>query len=251
LTGPATSAAARTTAPRFYISLRSPYSWLAYHDLTTRHADLTDLMCWRPFWEPDAWSQRLLTAERGRFVYTPMSREKHLYILQDVRRLAEARGLSVSWPIDRNPCWEVPHLAYLGARRRGLGREFIEAALRARWQEGRDICAPETVGRIAGGLGLDPQESATAAERPDMRAAGARCLLDVWRDGVFGVPFFVFGHEKYWGLDRLDAFAEAVRAGKLCTDAPAADPDAERWLAVVDAGEQGATADGGHAGGCG
>jgi 2-hydroxychromene-2-carboxylate isomerase len=235
-----------TAAPRFYLSLRSPYSWLAYHDLVERHRDLVDLIDWRPFWEPDARSEELLAAARGRFVYTPMSREKHLYVLQDVSRLAAQRGLSVCWPLDRDPCWEVPHLAYLAARRHGRGRAFAEAAQRARWQEGRDICAPETVGAIARELGLDPAEAMAAADDPELRAAGTRCLLDVYRDGVFGVPFFVCGRDKYWGVDRLDAFAAAVRSATVAVGTPE-EPRTYPEPAMVPA----RTTDWGHAGGCG
>ena len=244
-----TRPAASGAAPSFYFSLRSPYSWLACHDLAERYPDLADLIGRRPFWEPDAWSERLLAAARGRFVYTPMSREKHLYVLQDVSRLAAERGLSVRWPPDRNPCWEVPHLAYLAAHRHGLGRAFIEAAQRARWQEGRDICAPETVGGIARELGLDPAGAMAAADDPDLRAVGAQCLLDVYRDGVFGVPFFVCGREKYWGVDRLDAFAAAVRS----TAAPLDVVRVETRTYPEPAAEvvPGRTTDWGHAGGCG
>jgi len=258
---PAASAAVSgrsRTAPRFYLSLRSPYSWLACHDLAERHADLAELIDWRPFWEPDAWSERLLTAARGRFVYTPMSKEKHLYVLQDVSRLAAARGLSVTWPVDRDPCWEVPHLAYLVARRHGRGREFVEAVHRARWREGRDICAPATVGRIAVELGLDPDEAAGAADRPELRADGTRCLLDVYRDGVFGVPFFVCGRGRYWGIDRLDAFADAVRATATAAARSARrppesgpEPGAVAQEAAEAAVATGRTTDWGHAGGCG
>src|ERR1700730_17100085 len=101
--------------PRFYFSFRSPFSWLAHRDLTTRHAAIAERLEWIPFWEPDETSERQLRDAGGSFCYTPMSRDKHLYILQDVRRLAAQRDLTVTWPVDRSPCWEVPHLAYFAA----------------------------------------------------------------------------------------------------------------------------------------
>ncbi|MGH8877770.1 MAG: 2-hydroxychromene-2-carboxylate isomerase [Stackebrandtia sp.] len=236
---------ARTRPSKFYFSLRSPYSWLAWRDLLSQFPDVAEEVEWRPFWEPDRLSLDLLTEAGGDFVYTPMSREKHLYILQDVRRLAAERGLTVAWPADRAPVWEVPHLAYLAAGKHGRGREFIAAAYEARWEHGEDICSPAIVADIAGTIGLDPEELATAAESPALRAEGVGRLRDIDADGVFGVPFFVHGYAKYWGMDRLPRFAAAVR--EQAASRPSVMTLADG--ALIEAG--GRTTDWGHEGGCG
>lgn len=228
---------------RFYFSFRSPYSWLAYQDFTARHGDLTARLSLVPFWEPDEHFRVALAAAGGSFPYVDMSRAKARYILQDVRRLARARNIQLAWPVDRGPCWEVPHLAYLLAARDGCGPAFIERVYSARWMEGRDISQPATIARIASALGLDPAPYAGAAADPAIRAEGLRVLLDIESDGVFGVPFFVYGHQRYWGIDRLEQFAGALRAA----EAPSC-PAAERGLPV---GMTEPGADQGHAGGCG
>lgn len=230
----------RAAVPRFYFSLRSPYSWLAYHDLLSRYADVAAMVDWRPFWEPDERSERLLGEAGGRFIYSPMSREKHLYILQDVHRLAAARELELTWPIDRHPCWEVPHLAYLAARGHGLGVQFIDVAYRARWQQGRDICDRGIMGELAEQLGLDPHEAIGAVDDPELRRQGTLALLDIYQDDVFGVPFFVHHRNKYWGVDRLAPFVLAVRA--------ATPPELAVTPAVTASVN---SSDPGHAGGCG
>lgn len=227
--------------PRFYFSFRSPFSWLAHWDLTRCHAGVAERLDWIPFWEPDDTSERLLHDAGGSFVYTPMSRAKHLYILQDVRRLSAERDLTVTWPVDRSPCWEVPHLAYFAAEDGGCGRRFVESVYRARWQEGRDICDRATMAEIAGELGLDAGLLAGAADDPGMRARGLDALMAIHDDGVFGVPFFVSGFDKFWGVERLPQFIALLdqrarsRAAAAETVAAAAGP----------------TSDGGHAGGCG
>jgi 2-hydroxychromene-2-carboxylate isomerase len=228
--------------PRFYFSLRSPYSWLAYRELLDRYADVAARVEWVPFWEPDEESDRLLTELRGKFPYAAMSRAKHLYILQDVDRLARDRGLSVTWPVDREPVWEIPHLGYLVARREGRGPEYIAAAYRARWEEGRNICDRTVVADIAASLGLAADQVAAASDDPSLRQEGAAILLEICRDGVFGVPFFVHGFSRYWGLDRLAEFAQLLRA-----DAPPATVLPE----PVPAGALAQSSDHGHAGGCG
>uniref|UniRef100_A0AAU2V4I8 2-hydroxychromene-2-carboxylate isomerase n=1 Tax=Streptomyces sp. NBC_00003 TaxID=2903608 RepID=A0AAU2V4I8_9ACTN len=230
--------------PKFYFSLRSPYSWLAHRELTRDHPDIADAVEWRPFFEPDEVSTRMLTEAGGSFPYTAMSRAKHLYVLQDVGRIAKSLDIKFSWPVDRDPVWEVPHLAYLVAEREGLGRQYVAAAHRARWEEGRNICDRAVIGDIGAELGLDPDELAYASDDPALRAQGVRLLLDVDTDGVFGVPFFVHGFNRYWGLDRLPAFVAHLRDRGL--PAPALPQPVG---AAVGLGSR--SVDDGHAGGCG
>ncbi|MGC4809235.1 2-hydroxychromene-2-carboxylate isomerase [Micromonospora sp. DT228] len=240
-------------AARFYFSLRSPYSWLACRDLVSAYADVADVIEWRPFWEPDEESRAALTDSGGSFPYVDMSRAKALYILQDVRRLAQRRGLAIAWPVDRAPHWEVAHLAYLAAERAGRGRAFIDAVYRARWEEGRDISDPATMAAVATELQLSPEDLSTAVSDPQLRADGIVALRRIDRDGVFGVPFFVHGREKFWGLDRLPDFAAAVRADRradaesaqLVTATGPASTDDQVPVIVGPGGDQG------HAGGCG
>ncbi|MEU6439239.1 DsbA family protein [Streptomyces sp. NPDC047046] len=232
----------RNKTPRFYFSLRSPYSWLAYRKVMTEHRDLAERLEWVPFFEPDPLSARLLEEQGGRFPYSEMSREKNRYVLQDVGRLTKALGIEVTWPVDRNPVWEVPHLAYLVAARQGRGHDYIDAVYRARFGRGRDICDRDTIEDIGRELGIDPHSLSRAADRPEERAEGIRILLDVCKDGVFGVPFLVHGYTRYWGIDRLDAFVEHLRS----QEEPAA--SVPRELTAVGIGT---ATDDGHAGGCG
>lgn len=236
------AAAKKNKTPRFYFSLRSPYSWLAYRELMSRHRDLVGQLEWLPFFEPDPENHRELAERGGQFPYSEMSREKNRYVLQDVGRLAKARGLTVNWPVDRHPVWEVPHLGYLVAQEHGLAHEYIAAVYEARFGQGLDICDRTVIADIGEELGIDRGLIADASDDADLRAEGVRILLDVCKDGVFGVPFFVHGYTRFWGLDRLDAFVEHLRS-KTAPAAALAEPSGAVALghSVEDA----------HAGGCG
>ncbi|MCY0920176.1 DsbA family protein [Streptomyces sp. H27-G5] len=198
--------------PRWYFSFRSPYSWMAYRDLVDRHPEVAGRIDWLPFWEPDEPALDELERSNITLPYVPMSKEKHLYILQDVRRLARARGLDMVWPVDPAPRWEVSHLAYLAADRLGAGPEFIAETYRARWELGEDISDPDTMRRLGRTVGLDPEVLARAHEDPTIRASGLDALNSLHRDGVFGVPFFISGFDKFWGVDRLSDFVAQLNA---------------------------------------
>ena len=233
--------------PRWYFSLRSPYSWFAYRDLMSQHPEVLDAIDWLPFWEPDEETTRLLADEGVTLPIVAMSRAKNFYILQDTRRLATERGLTnITWPIDRNPCWEVAHLAWIAAEDEGRGKDFVAAAYQARWQDGKNISEPEVIGDIAKELGLDVELLSTAAQNPELRKRGAALLAESAHDGLFGVPFFIHGRDKFWGVDRIAPFVRAVlgTGADQTPDVPA--PDPARHADMLPAG-----GDQGHAGGCG
>ncbi|MEU5267230.1 2-hydroxychromene-2-carboxylate isomerase [Streptomyces hygroscopicus] len=238
--------------PRWYFSLRSPYSWLAYRELTENAPDVADAIEWRPYWEPDEVSERMLADAGIHLPYVAMSKEKHFYILQDVKRATVERGLSVVWPIDTAPNWDVSHLAYLVAEDAGRGRDFIDAVYRARWENGIDISERATMAAIGDELGLDPDALAGAVDDPEIRRRGIEALRAVDRDGVFGVPFFIHRHDKFWGLDRLAGFVASVRARTRTTvTATAATTEQRETGRGVEPALLVPAGDAGHAGGCG
>jgi 2-hydroxychromene-2-carboxylate isomerase len=206
--------------PRVYFSFRSPFSWMALRRLHERLPDAPAVLDFIPFWDPDEQTSRDLEAAGARFHYVQMSKAKHLYILQDTKRLTRRFGYRMAWPIDVDPWWEVPHLAWLKARRDGDEHTLYRALAEARWERGQDICDREVLAAAAGSAGLDGDALAAAADEPDVRREGTEALVRAWHDDVFGIPFFIAGRHKFWGLDRLEDFLdellpapEAVLAG--------------------------------------
>ncbi|MBD0743107.1 2-hydroxychromene-2-carboxylate isomerase [Streptomyces sp. CBMA152] len=242
----------RPARPVLYFSFRSPYSWLALRDLEARFPQAPEVVEYRPWWEPDGPSRKELDARGAPFPYIPMSKAKHLYILQDVKRLTEARGIKVSWPVDIDPWWEVPHLAWLAARRLGQDRRLLAALVAARWERGANICDPGVLRAVAEEAGLDPAPLVGAVDDPAIRAEGLDCLQQVHEDDAFGIPYFTYGRRRYWGLDRLDGFLRDVTEaglGEAGTDT--ADEDAEKSGLPVGVLNRIGAYDHDTAGGCG
>jgi 2-hydroxychromene-2-carboxylate isomerase len=206
---------------RVYFSLRSPYSWIALKLLRQSIPDAFASLELVPFWDPDAATAQALAERGAAFHYTAMSKAKHLYLLHDVKRLAVRTGLSLKWPIDVNPRWELPHLGWLVARDHRAHERFYDLLVDARWGRGANICEPEVLERIARDCGLDPGEVLAAADDSARRAEGADCLAQAWHDDVFGVPYFFAGRQRFWGVDRLDDFLAALGAPPALHDSEA------------------------------
>jgi 2-hydroxychromene-2-carboxylate isomerase len=198
--------------PRFYFSFRSPFAWiavrLAHERLTAEEIAGIDFI---PYWEPEQRTLDAVRAAGAEFLYAQMSREKHLYILQDIRRLCRSLGYQHFWPIDENPHWELPNRAYIAARQAGKGPEFMAATYRSRWEKGENIHTVNVVRQLAAEVDLAPEWMMTEIEMPATRDQAVHALVSAYKDGVFGVPFFVNGFEKFWGVDRFEAFIASLR----------------------------------------
>lgn len=199
--------------PRLYFSFRSPYTWLTVERLLAVVPDVHDQLEFIPYWDPDPRTEQAMAERGAEFHYAQMSKAKHLYILQDTKRLAQRLGLHMTWPVDIDPCWEIPHLAWLAARREGRGPEFFAAVTQARWDRGEDICDAAVIQRLGTSAGLDGAALAAAADDPEIRAEGIGCLVAAFEDDIFGIPYFRVGRHRYWGFDRLDAFLDTFLPG--------------------------------------
>lgn len=207
--------------PRLFFAFRSPFSWLAIERLRRVLPDALESIELIPYWEPDARTDESLRQRGGTFHYIPMSKAKHLYILQDTRRLAAKHGMSMAWPVDVSPWWELPHLGWLKARRLGKATDFYDAVVRARWRHAQNICDPAVIRRAAEEAGLDGDAIVSAVDDDEIRAEGVECLLRAYVDDIFGIPYFRLGPHRFWGLDRLDDFLDVFRPATPSSPRPA------------------------------
>lgn len=218
--------------PRLFFSFRSPFSRFLVERLVRAVPDAHERIEFVPYWEPDPGTERALAELGAAFHYTQMSKAKHLYILQDTRRIAERLGLPLAWPVDVNPWWEVAHLGWLQARRLGRAADFYAAVVQARWERGENISDPAVMHAVSAAIGLDGDAIVAATHDPDIRAEGVACLVEAYEDDIFGVPYLRLGWRRFWGYDRLDEFLRwylpAVDGGGAASGPPAEIPAAVR-----------------------
>jgi len=137
------------------------------------------------------------------------------YRLQELRRAAQKRGVKLDSPAAFFPVNPAPaSYAIIAAAKAGGGdlAGLVQAFPRAVWAEGRNIADDAEVRDLLAAHGFDP----AVADRHMLAAAEtyAKNLEEAVSRGVFGVPFYLVGDERFWGQDRLDDL-DLHLAGKL------------------------------------
>lgn len=127
------------------------------------------------------------------------------YRLQELARWSRKLGMKLDlqpffFPVNPAPA----SYAIIAAQGAGGGDlpALIRAFPRAVWAEGRNIAEDEVVKSILAENGFDP----AVADRGMFTAADTyvRNLDEAVSRGVFGLPFYITGEERFWGQDRLD-----------------------------------------------
>lgn len=139
--------------------------------------------------------------------------QRQAYRLVELARWSKWLGL----PINVSPRFgassgDLASRWILGAAGRSVasGLAMAGGVLRARWAEERDIADPATLRAIADGLGLDGAAIAAHVDSPENAAEYEAATQRAIDAQVFGVPWYVYRGEPFWGQDRLDFLARAL-----------------------------------------
>lgn len=184
---------------RFYFSFRSPYSWLGLHRIERALVGLPVRLNLIPCFPPP-----------GSTGEDPAEQVESRYIRDDVARFARAYGLGLRWPEPFDTDWIRPHAAYLWAQDQGRGRDFALRAYAVRFSEGRDIGDDAVLAELASTCALEPSGLVSAAGDPALQERVLTGMTEGGRLGLFGVPFFIYQDERYWGNDRIEWLVRAI-----------------------------------------
>src|SRR2546423_6927671 len=181
----------------------SPYAYLA--------AERVD--CVLP--EPPRWQPVLLGGLfklTGRSSWALGDYERRRRGMAEIERRAREYGVPpLRWP-DPWPSSSLHAMrAAIHARHAGREREFASAAYAIAFAQGHDLGELRHVLAAAEQAGLAPSE-VEAAIADDAVKGELRAVTDeAHARGVFGVPTVAVGGELFWGDDRLEDAAAALR----------------------------------------
>jgi 2-hydroxychromene-2-carboxylate isomerase len=193
----------------YFFAPMSPFVYLAGQRLEAVAARNGAQVRYRPVDAPK------LFPRTGGQVLAERHESRKAYRLQELRRWSAKLGLKLDpqpmfFPVNPAPA----SYAILAAQKAGGGdlAGLVAAFPRAVWAEGRDIADDETVKAMLAAHGFDPG----VADRHMLAAAEeyAGNLEEAVSRGIFGVPFYLVGDERFWGQDRLEDL-DLFLAGKL------------------------------------
>jgi len=176
---------------QFYFSFRSIFSWFAYHRISRLNADVAVHFEPVPVFPPRDFNMG------GTF-------DKRPYITQDAERIASAYGLQLKWPEPYDIEWMPVHAAWIYARDQGCDTSFALAAFEARYARTEDLSDYAVLRSLAAQTGLNADAVVSAASDPALHELVTDGMRAGMKRGVFGVPFFFHGEQKFWGNDRLE-----------------------------------------------
>jgi 2-hydroxychromene-2-carboxylate isomerase len=132
--------------------------------------------------------------------------------MAEIERRAHQYGLPpLRWP-DPWPSSSLEAMrAAIFARGAGREREFAAAAFDVAFVQGHDLGETRHVLAAAEGAGLDRAEVEAAIADRSIKDRLRAETDEAHATGVFGVPTVAVGEELFWGDDRLEEAAAALR----------------------------------------
>jgi 2-hydroxychromene-2-carboxylate isomerase len=196
--------------PVLYFDVGSPFAWLA----AERAADVLGVA---PVFQPILLGALFKLAGRASWaVGDPARREAGVL---DIEQRAQLYGLpALRWP----PRWPGDYLTAqrvaVWAQGHGAAEAYALTAMRRAFTQGRDLSLPDEVRQAAADAGLDGDAALQAAADPGVKLALREATQAAYDRGIFGVPTVAVGDELFWGDDRLEAAAAAMRGRPAPTE---------------------------------
>src|SRR3954447_3386012 len=183
--------------PTLYFELGSPYSYLAAEragSVLGVEPTLSPLVLGAIF-KRRGWGSWRWTDERAAG-------------MAEVERRAREYGLPpVVWPEG----WPSNTLSAMRACVWADSRDFVLAAYRAAFVEGRDLSDLSVVAAVASSVGLDGGQLEAAVADPAIKEALRESTDAAWELGVSGAPTLAVDGRLFYGDDQLEAAAAALR----------------------------------------
>ena len=188
-----------------YYALQSPWTYLGWQRFRDLAAQTGAEVRYRPI------RMAPVFAASGGLPLAQRPQQRQAYRLMELERWRRHLGVALNlhpkhFPVDE--AGAALMVIALGQRGGDVGR-LSQAMMAAVWAEERDLAERTTLLAIA----AEQEEDGEA-----LLAAGAAARTEYDGNteaaigaGVFGVPTFQIGDELFWGQDRLDFVARALR----------------------------------------
>jgi len=194
----------------YYFSLSSPWAYIghkAFRDVVAAHGLAVNH---KPVVLVDLFS------ETGGLPLVKRHPVRQRYRMVELQRWRDKRGLNFHLQPKHSPF--NPRLAdgvVIAAVEAGYDPDsFLRRAFAAVWEGQLDLADATTIAAIADDVGLPGEQLVQRSGTEAIGAAYEKNRQDAIGADVFGSPVYVLDGEVFWGQDRLELLADALKSGR-------------------------------------
>jgi 2-hydroxychromene-2-carboxylate isomerase len=194
----------------YYFSFSSPWAYIghkAFRDVVAAHGVKVNH---KPVVLVDLFS------ETGGLPLIKRHPVRQRYRMVELQRWRDKRGLNFHFqpkhvPLDAR----LADGAVIAAVEAGLDPDpFLRRVYPAIWEEQLDLADPSTIARLADEAGLPGERLVERSGTEEISAAYEQNRQDAIAADVFGSPVYVLDGEVFWGQDRIELLADALKSGR-------------------------------------
>jgi 2-hydroxychromene-2-carboxylate isomerase len=194
----------------YYFSLQSPWAYIGHklfreiastHDVKVNHKPVTLVD---------------LFSETGGLPLLKRHPARQRYRMVELQRWRDKRGLKfhlqpANWPFDARLADGV----VIAALEAGHDPDpFLRRAFPAVWEDQLNLADPATLVKLAEDSGLPGKALVERSPSDEVGAVYEKNREDAVAADVFGSPVYVLDGEVFWGQDRIELLADALKSGR-------------------------------------
>ena len=194
----------------YYFSLSSPWAYIGHkafrevvaaHDLAVNHKPVILLD---------------LFSETGGLPLVKRHPVRQRYRMVELQRWRDKRGLKFHLQPKHSPFnARLVDGVVIAAIEAGYDPDpFLRRAFAAVWEEQLNLADAATIAGIADDAGLPGKQLVERSGTEAIDAAYEKNRQDAIAADVFGSPVYVLDGEVFWGQDRLELLADALKSGR-------------------------------------
>ena len=194
----------------YYFSFQSPWAYIG-HNVFRDVAKTYDLKVnYKPVVLVDLFS------ETGGLPLMKRHPVRQRYRMVELQRWRDKRGLKfhlqpAGWPFSARLADGV----VIAATEADLDPEpFIRRAFAAVWEQQLSLADPPALIKLVDESGLPGQRLVERSASDEISVAYEQNRQDALASDVFGSPVYVLDGEVFWGQDRIELLADALKSGR-------------------------------------
>ena len=194
----------------YYFSLTSPWAYIG-HAVFQNLVSTYDLKVnYKPVLLADLFS------ESGGLPLVKRHPVRQRYRMLELQRWKEKRGLDFHFKPKHVPFnGRLADGVVIAALEAGHDPDrFLRRAYAAVWEDQFDLADAATIERLADEAGLPGKSLIARSPATEIGAQYEQNRQDALAADVFGSPGYVLDGEAFWGQDRLELLADALKSGR-------------------------------------